>query len=126
MALERAGAGWEELLEAQGDEPVTVPAIVYAELLAGVALADSPVRAGRRRVRVEALVGLTGIADFGAETAERWAELFALCTRRGRRIPANDLAMAATALQLGFGVLVGPNGESHFREVPDLRVEVLR
>ena len=38
---------------------------------------------------------------------------------------ALDLAVAAIALQLGFGVLVGPNGEAHFRRVEGLRVEVL-
>ena len=57
--------------------------------------------------------------------AERWAQLFATLQRRGRLIPGNDLAVAATALELGFGVLVGPRDEQHFRAVPDLRVEVL-
>jgi hypothetical protein len=33
--------------------------------------------------------------------------------------------VAATAFHLGFGVLVGPRDEEHFRAVPGLRVEVL-
>jgi predicted nucleic acid-binding protein len=41
-------------------------------------------------------------------------------------VPANDLAVAATALSLGFGVLVGPAGEERFRMIPGLRVETLR
>jgi len=53
-----------------------LPAIVYAELLVGVHLAESP-------------------------------------------------PVAATALHLNFGVLVGPRDEAHFREVPGLRVELL-
>jgi hypothetical protein len=34
-------------------------------------------------------------------------------------------AVAATAIALGFGVLVGPSDEQQFRVVPGLRVEVL-
>ena len=41
-------------------------------------------------------------------------------------IPANDLAVAATALQLEYGVLVGPQDEAHFRRVPGLRCECLK
>ncbi|MGH7551926.1 MAG: hypothetical protein ACREMQ_02735, partial [Longimicrobiales bacterium] len=52
--------------------------------------------------------------------ANRWAALFAGLTRQGRMIPANDLAVAATALHLGFGVLLGPTGEDHFERVSGL------
>ena len=45
--------------------------------------------------------------------------------REGHLIPANDLAVAATALHLGFGVVVGQQDEAHFRSVPGLRVERL-
>ena len=65
------------------------------------------------------------VAEFTAEVAERWAQLYAVLSRRGALVPSNDLAVAATALHLGFGVLVGPRDETHFRAVPDLRVEVL-
>lgn len=40
-------------------------------------------------------------------------------------IPQNDIAVAATALCLGFGVLVGTADEKHFRVVPDLEVYVI-
>ena len=40
-------------------------------------------------------------------------------------IPGNDLMVAATALQLGFGVLVGPQDERHFRAVPKLEVRAI-
>ncbi len=58
--------------------------------------------------------------------AERWAGLSAALSRRGRLIPANDLAVAATALHLGFGVLAGPQDDAHFRAVPELRVMTLQ
>ena len=125
MAVERAESGWEEALTSLRDEAVVLPAIVYAELLAGVFLADDPQRAAARRSKVDALAALVPIVDFGREIAERWADLFAALRTGGGLIPANDLAVAATAAQLGFGVVVGHADEEHFRRVPGLRVELL-
>ena len=122
IALERAGTAWEKALGDRGDEAVALPAAVYGELLVGVALAGNRQRADRRRQRIDALLAVTGIVEFDAAIAEEWAELFALLSRRGRMIPSNDLAVAATARHLRFGVLVGPRDERHFREVPDLSV----
>jgi predicted nucleic acid-binding protein len=126
VALERGPEGWEGgVAAALGDEPAGVPAIVYAELLAGVQLADSPARAVAQRAKVGAIVARVPIVEFDAGAAERWAELFGLLQRQGAHIPSNDLMVAATALHIGFGVLVGPSGESHFTRVPGLRGEVL-
>jgi predicted nucleic acid-binding protein len=104
---------------------VAIPSVVYGELLVGVALAGSHKRAAARRARIDTLIGTTGIVDFDAAIAERWAELFAVLSKAGHMIPSNDLAVAATARHLGFGVLVGPTDEKHFRAVPGLRVAVL-
>jgi predicted nucleic acid-binding protein len=122
VALERSG-NWDSAIPL-ANEPVALPAIVYAELLVGVELADSPARASARRARVEALARASGIVDFSAEVAARWATVFATLSRRGQLIPANDLAVAATALHLDYGVLVGPDDEAHFRRVDGLRVAV--
>jgi predicted nucleic acid-binding protein len=70
-------------------------------------------------------VSATGVFDFGPEVAEQWAKLFADLTRSGRPTPSNDMAVAASALHLRYGVLVGPSDEEHFRKVATLRVEVL-
>lgn len=123
VALERGGAS-EAGLQAL-DEPAVLPAIVYAELLAGVRLADSGHRARERRSKIEALTAQLPVTEFGTDTADHWADVYAELSRAGRLIPANDLAVAATARQLSFGVLVGPADEGHFRRVPNLRVEVL-
>ncbi|HYN81802.1 MAG TPA: type II toxin-antitoxin system VapC family toxin [Gemmatimonadaceae bacterium] len=122
IALERTGTTWNRALGRHAKEPVALPAVVYGELLVGVALAGNRKRAASRRQRIDALVAVTGIVEFDAAIAEQWAELFALLSRRGRLIPSNDLAVAATARHLGFGVLVGPGDERHFREVPNLSV----
>ncbi|MGQ0815361.1 MAG: PIN domain-containing protein [Gemmatimonadota bacterium] len=125
VAAERHGLGWESLLGSLRGEPATLPAIVYAEMLVGVALANTPERAARRRARIDELVVITGVVEFGQAIAQRWADLFAELSKAGRLIPANDLTVAATALHLGLGVLVGPADEAHFRRVPDLHVQVL-
>ena len=63
------------------------------------------------------------LRSFGWALGPRhWAELFATLSRAGQLIPANDLAVAATARALDFGVLVGEQDEQHFRPVPDLRI----
>lgn len=126
VAVEREPGSWEDALRESGDAPAVIPAIVYAELLAGVRLADSPVHAARRRAKIDALIAQVPIVDFGAEIAERWAELFATLSRSGRLIPANDLAVAATAMHLGFDVLAGPQDEVHFQRIPGLRIFTLR
>lgn len=125
VAVEREASGWERLLSGLGEETVALPAIVYGELLVGVRLAGSASRASSRRAKVAALIARVPIVEFGREVAERRAELFAELSRRRQLIPGNDLTVAATALHLGFGVLVGGRDEGHFRRVPRLRVEPL-
>lgn len=125
VALDRAGTEWHDALGPHAREPVAIPAVVYGELLVGVALAGNKKRAGLRRARIDSLIELTGVVDFDAAIAERWAELFAALSRRGRMIPSNDLAVAATARHLEYGILVGPKDERHFREVPGVRVVTL-
>lgn len=122
VALERAGTRWEQAIAPFANERAALPAIVYAELMVGVTLAGSAARAAKRRAKVQALVAALGVVDFDSAIAERWALLFAALSRKGTLIPSNDLAVAATALHLGFGVLVGPLGESHFANVAGLRV----
>lgn len=117
-------SGWGGLL-AELDESVVLPAIVYAELLVGAGLARSISKGTARHAKITALVERVALVEFGKEIAERWADLFAQLSRRGELIPANDLAVAATALHLGFGVLVGGNDEQHFRRVQELRVLAL-
>jgi tRNA(fMet)-specific endonuclease VapC len=132
VAIERLAAGsddpasvLERLEAAISDEHIAIPAIVYAELLVGVELADSPRRAASRRARIDGLMAHATLIEFDAAIAPVWASLFATLSRSSQAIPANDLTVAATALHLGYGVLVGPSDEQHFRRVEGLRVETL-
>lgn len=127
VALERGGPDLAQKFEdAVLSEAVGIPAIVFGELLSGVEMADTPARAMERRRRIAAVINRLDVLPFDRAAAERWASLYATLRQRGDLIPANDLCVAATALELGFGVLVGPSGESHYHRVPGLRVEVLR
>lgn len=123
VALERAGRDWAAALSGLVGEELTIPAIVYAELGVGARLEKSASRAALRRAQLAVLAD--SVIEFGLQMAERWSDLVAELSRRGQQIPANDAAVAATALELDFGVLVGPNDEAHFRRVPGLRVETL-
>ena len=124
VAIERGG-DLESSLSDIGDEALVVPAIVDAELLAGAALTRDPVRAAERRAKVAAIAAAFPIVEFGRLFAERWAEIVGALRVSGTPIPANDAQVAATALGLGFGVLVGPADEAHFRRVQGLSVHVL-
>lgn len=116
---------WNSLLGRLADESAVLPAAVYAELLVGTHLASNEAQAAARRARIDALVARIPVIDFNASIARHWARAFAQLRRSGEPIPANDLAVAATALHLDFPVLVGPSGEAHFRRVAGLVVEQL-
>ncbi len=125
VALERAGDEWAVLAAALDDEPLALPAVVYAEVLVGAMLADTHERARGRRARLDAMADCVPLVDFDRQVAAVWADLFARLSRAGTMIPANDMAVAATALHLDYGVCVGSSDERHFRSVPGLRVVVL-
>ena len=125
VALERA-MGSSSPLALEHDETYALPAIVWAEALVGVRLAADAPRAARRLARLEAVRKVTGIEDFTPLVAEHYADIFSELSRVGRLIPQNDIAVAATARAIGFGVLVGPADEAHFRQVPGLDVRVLK
>ncbi len=106
-------------------EELVLPAIVWAEALTGVRLANSAQRAAQRLARLEAIRTSTGVEPFTPVIAEHYADIFAELSGQGTLIPQNDIAVAATARHLNFGVLVGPNDEAHFRRVVGLEVQVL-
>ena len=120
-----AQLSWGSLLGRLANEYAVLPVPAYAELLIGVHLARGATQAAARRARVEALVARVPIVDFNAAIARQWARVYAELRHAGEPIPTNDLAVAATALHLGFTVIVGPSGERHFRRVSGLAVEQL-
>lgn len=125
IALERSPAQWSSASIA-ADEEIVLPAIVWAEALVGVRLADDAQRAASRMSRLEAIRRHTQVFPFTDVVAAHYADIFAELHREGKLIPQNDMQVAATARALGFGVLLGSRDEAHFRRVPGLALTVLR
>ncbi len=115
----------DEPLSLYEEEVVVIPAIVWAEALIGVRLADTPMRSARRRSHLETIRRQTEIEPFTPEIAEHYADIYSELAKAGMLIPQNDLAVAATGRSLSCGVLVGPADELHFRKVQDLDVRVI-
>ncbi len=59
------------------------------------------------------------IAQIGAETALRYAEIIHYLRRMGRPIPSNDAWIAASAMEHGFHVLTT---DAHFQRIPQVSV----
>ena len=124
VAWERAIAAGQPV-SIDPDEELALPAIVWAEALSGVRLANTAQRAAQRLARLEAIRKATDVEPFTATIAEHYADIFAELQQQGNLIPQNDIAVAATARSLNFVVLVGPKDEAHFRRVQGLEVHVL-
>jgi predicted nucleic acid-binding protein len=123
VAFERADRDWDALLVEYGSDGVAIPAIVLAELRVGALLAEHGQRV--KAAKIESLMERANVVEFGREIAELWADIFAALRRQGQGIPANDIAVAATAMHLGSAVVVGHEDEKHFRRIPGLHIDVL-
>lgn len=123
--IERRGVDLNDALSKYGDHSIAFPAIVWAELLVGVRMADSADTSARRRANLEQLRLHVPIIEFGPDIAEHYADIFSECSKQGGMVPQNDIAVAATARYLGHNVLVGGKDEIHFRSIRDLAVITL-
>ena len=123
--LDRSEMTLDKALPNRLDEPLAIPMVVWSELLVGVRMAATPAKAARRRARLENLRLHVPLIPFDATVSEHYADIFAECLRTGKMIPQNDMAVAATARQLGYAVLVGKSDESHFRSIRGLQVITL-
>lgn len=83
-------------------------------------------QASKRLARPETLRRVIGVEPFTVETAEHHADISPEFVASGNMIPQNDIAEAAVAGCLIFGVFVGPKDEEHFQRIAGLDVKVLR
>lgn len=120
IALERRGAGPDELLSLVPDEPVALAAVSASELLFGVERANTPERRARREQFVEALLALIPVLPFGIAEARVHARVWARLAASGQIIGGHDLLIAATALVHDYDVLT--DNVREFRRVPGLTV----
>ncbi|PYK92251.1 MAG: VapC toxin family PIN domain ribonuclease [Verrucomicrobia bacterium] len=104
IALERGALDPDRLVQGREQEPFGISVISAAELLHGVHRADTQKRRIKRSSYVEKVLELYAIYPFELGAARIYAELWATLQRKGVRIGAHDLMIAATAISLGWTV----------------------
>jgi predicted nucleic acid-binding protein len=118
VAYERGRFDLERLLV--DHSPPAIAGIPAAELLVGVARADTPERRARRESFVENILSRVPIIAFDLAQARLFAVHFAELAKRGELIGDRDLQIAVTALTLDYP-LATLNLEE-FRRVTGLRI----
>ena len=104
IALERGVLDPDRLVQGREQEPFGISVISAAELLHGVHRADTQKRRIKRSSYVEKVLELYAIYPFELGAARIYAEVWATLQRKGVRIGAHDLMIAATAISLGWTV----------------------
>lgn len=99
-------------------EEILVPAIVLGELYAGF---HQGTRARQNTTELQSFLTAPGVtvAPVDAAVAERYGLIFKHLRRQGTPIPANDLWIAAIAMETGSRLLAR---DQHFDCVPGLFV----
>lgn len=120
IAAERGKLDLGAWLGRHGDETFAMGAITLSELWHGVHRAETPARRGVRERWVREVTERFPIVPFDAAAAQVHAEIWASLARRGVKIGAHDLILAATALSTDAAVATANARE--FERVPGLRV----
>jgi len=102
------------------DNTSVITAITVSELLKGVERANTPARARLRRALVDEFIDASTVLDFNEDCARVHAKLWAGLEKRGERIGAHDLLIAAIALH--HNMPVATFNVSEFSRVPNLKV----
>ena len=123
IAAERGRLDMPALLNAAGEEPVVLAAVVASELLHGVERATPGEVRERRHAYVEWVLATVPLAPFGLEEARVHARLWAHLAAKGQLIGPHDMLIAATALAAGFRLATLNRKE--FKRVPGLVLEDL-
>jgi predicted nucleic acid-binding protein len=97
---------------------IALNATVLGELLAGFA---SGSHAARNRRELAEFLHSPRVRQLAvdADTAEHYATVFGGLRKKGRPVPANDLWIAASALQYGYAVF---SFDKHFADIENLLV----
>jgi len=104
IALERGELDPDRLVQGREQEPFGISVISAAELLHGVHRADTQKRRIKRSSYVEKVLEHYALYPFELGAARIYAEVWATLQRKGVRIGAHDLMIAATAISLGWTV----------------------
>lgn len=112
-------AGDPETVEAfQHCQTLAVNSVVLGEMLAGFAAGSRP-DANRNLLSRFLSAPRVKLLPLTAETAEHYADVFLQLRRKGRRIPSNDMWIAASAREHGMVLFTR---DVHFRQIDGLLV----
>ena len=124
IAGERRGHTVRQILEqfqaGYGEIEVGLSVVTIVELTHGVQRAGTEERRRRRQAFVDELIRDVPVHPVTIETARLAGRIEGDRAAQGVNIAFEDLLIAATALQLGFGVVTG--NVRHFQTVPGLTV----
>ena len=121
---ERRGHTIRQILEqfktGYGEIEIGLSVVTIVELVHGIQRADSEERRQRRQAFVDELIRDVPVHPITIETARIAGRIEGDQAAQGVTIAFEDLLIAATALQLGFGVVTG--NVRHFEKIPNLTV----
>ena len=124
VAAERQGRTVRQILEhfrtGYGDIEIGLSVVTVVELTHGIQRANLEERRKRRQAFVDELIRDVPVHPVTVETAKLAGRIEGEQAEQGVSIAFEDLLIAATALQLGFGVATG--NVRHFQQVPGLNV----
>ena len=103
-----------------GETEIGLSVVTIVELTHGVQRAGTEERRQRRQAFVDELIRDVPVHPVTIETARLAGRIEGDQAAQGVTIAFEDLLIAATALQLGFGVVTG--NVRHFEVVPGLKV----
>jgi len=121
---ERRASDIHALASRKPQEAIRLSVITAAELLHGVHRADSAGRRMRRSSFVEDVLTRFPIIDFDLAIARIYSEVWATLEKRGTRVSAHDLIIAATALF--YQESVATFDKRDFTKIPGLLVELIQ
>ena len=106
-----------------GEVEVAMSAVTLAELVHGVARANTPEIRTARRAFIDELKKHLPVHPVTASTAEIAGQISGEQAAKGITLPADDLLIGASAIEQGYAVATLNN--RHFEKIPGLQVRSL-
>lgn len=124
IAAERKRQTVEELLasvgRAFGEIEIAISAVTLAELVHGVARANTPQVRESRRAFIDELKKHVPVHPIVDSTAEIAGRLSGEQAAKGITLPADDLLIGASAIEQGYAVAT--LNARHFQKIPGLHI----
>ena len=121
ISLERNADNIDTLVRGREEEPFGISVVTVAELLHGVERADTEPRKTKRLAFVEKVIELFPAFPFDTAVARIYARLWATLAKKGERVGAHDLIIAATAISMDYTIVTA--NARDFERIEGIRIE---